>query len=175
MANVRRPGAVTCCGPCRWLMMIRASFAAGTRFMRRRGWHIPGLCGTFGSAIILANLVQCPGAQRVAVLKTAHGPVGWRRGIIYATCRDCLRGLTPGDTVSRASARTRGQRWRAQTSVAGYLNHGDLSCDVQSFYAACASYYRAATVREQSYGDTVRHAHYDLSPESAAYHRAATV
>lgn len=38
-------------------LMIRASLAAGTLSMRRRGWHITGLCGTFGAAAAAGQLL----------------------------------------------------------------------------------------------------------------------
>lgn len=38
-------------------VMIRASLAAGTLSMRRRGWHITGLCGTFGAAAAAGQLL----------------------------------------------------------------------------------------------------------------------
>jgi 2-methylcitrate dehydratase PrpD len=37
--------------------MIRTSLAAGTLSMRRRGWHITGMCGTFGAAAAAGQLL----------------------------------------------------------------------------------------------------------------------
>jgi 2-methylcitrate dehydratase PrpD len=38
-------------------LMIRASLAAGTLSMRKRGWHITGMCGTFGAAAAAGRLL----------------------------------------------------------------------------------------------------------------------
>ena len=38
-------------------LMIRTSLAAGTLSMRRRGWHITGMCGTFGAAAAAGQLL----------------------------------------------------------------------------------------------------------------------
>ncbi len=38
-------------------LTIRTSLAAGTLSMRRRGWHITGLCGTFGAAAAAGQLL----------------------------------------------------------------------------------------------------------------------
>src|SRR2546426_11919672 len=43
-------------------VMIRTSLAAGTLSMRRRGWHITGLCGTFGAGAAARHI---PGPNRL--------------------------------------------------------------------------------------------------------------
>src|ERR687886_103337 len=56
-------------------LMIRTSLAAGTLSMRRRGWHITGLCGTLGAAAA-AGGVWGPGRIPKGQAPGLGGPPG---------------------------------------------------------------------------------------------------
>ena len=64
-------------------LMIRTSLAAGTLSMRRRGWHITGLCGTFGAAAAAGPLL---GLDRLQ-MANALGLAGTQSAGLFAfTC-----------------------------------------------------------------------------------------
>lgn len=64
-------------------LMIRASLAAGTLSMRRRGWHITGLCGTFGAAAAAGQLLGLDPAH----MANALGLAGTQSaGLMAFTC-----------------------------------------------------------------------------------------
>jgi len=64
-------------------LMIRTSLAAGTLSMRRRGWHITGLCGTFGAAAAAGQLLGLDSLQ----MANALGLAGTQSAGLFAfTC-----------------------------------------------------------------------------------------
>jgi 2-methylcitrate dehydratase PrpD len=64
-------------------LMIRTSLAAGTLSMRRRGWHITGLCGTFGAAAAAGQLLGLDNLQ----MANALGLAGTQSAGLFAfTC-----------------------------------------------------------------------------------------
>lgn len=52
-------------------LMIRISLAAGTLALRRRGWHITGVCGTFGAAAAAGQLLGLDAGQMANALGLA--------------------------------------------------------------------------------------------------------
>ena len=64
-------------------LMIRTSLAGGTLSMRRRGWHITGLCGTFGAAAAAGQLLGLDSLQ----MANALGLAGTQSAGLFAfTC-----------------------------------------------------------------------------------------
>jgi 2-methylcitrate dehydratase PrpD len=64
-------------------LMIRTSLAAGTLSLRRRGWHITGICGTFGAAAAAGQLLGLDNLQ----MANALGLAGTQSAGLFAfTC-----------------------------------------------------------------------------------------
>src|SRR5262245_48330518 len=105
-------------------LMIRTSLAAGTLSMRRRGWHITGLCGTFGAAAAAGQLLGLDSLQMANALGlVASQSLAWLPfPCVGLTGRACVPGRSAQSGVFAAELAARG--FTGPTAVLEYEDGG---------------------------------------------------
>ena len=90
-------------------LMIRTSLAAGTLSMRRRGWHITGMCGTFGAAAAAGQLLglDSDGMANALAWPARNLPALWRLPAMARIVNVCIQDAPPEWHPGSRTGRTR--------------------------------------------------------------------
>lgn len=103
---------------------IRTSLAAGTLSLRRRGWHITGICGTFGAAVAAGQLLGLDSVQ----MANALGLAGTQSAGLFAFNCDGANSkrLHPGRSAQSGvlAAELAGRGFTGPTAVFEYDDGG---------------------------------------------------